>query len=74
MQTLKTMGMKAMTQTFASPTTFQLAGKAGRWVMRHVPFAVNNKLNPWYKQREMPVPPKESFGEWYLKNRKKKDE
>lgn len=66
----KTLGMKAMTQTFASPATFQLAGKAGRWFMRNVPFAVNNKLNPWYKQREMPVPPKESFGEWYRKNRK----
>ncbi|RDV13511.1 lactate utilization protein [Pontibacter diazotrophicus] len=72
--TKKTLGMKAMTQAFASPATFQLAGKAGRWFMRNVPFAVNNKLNPWYKQREMPAPPKESFGEWYLKNRKKRDE
>jgi L-lactate dehydrogenase complex protein LldF len=27
-------------------------------------------LNVWYKQREMPVPPKESFREWYLKNGK----
>ncbi|MCC9138168.1 lactate utilization protein B [Pontibacter silvestris] len=66
----KTLGMKAMTQTFASPATFRLAGKAGRWFMRNVPLAVSNKLNPWYKQREMPVPPKESFGEWYRKNRK----
>ncbi|GAB3536023.1 lactate utilization protein B [Pontibacter brevis] len=72
--TKKTLGMKAMAHAFASPTTFQLAGKAGRWFMRNVPFAVNNKLNPWYKQREMPAPPKESFGEWYQKNRKKKDE
>ncbi|MCJ8166571.1 lactate utilization protein [Pontibacter sp. E15-1] len=67
----KTLGMKAMTQAFASPTAFRLAGKAGRWFMRHVPFVVSNQMNPWYKQREMPIPPKESFGEWYHKNREK---
>ncbi|WP_276499497.1 lactate utilization protein B [Pontibacter litorisediminis] len=69
----KRWGMKAMTQTVASPTTFQLAGKTGRWLMRHVPFVVSNKLNPWHKQREMPEPPRESFREWYLKNRKRNE-
>jgi L-lactate dehydrogenase complex protein LldF len=25
------------------------------------PFVVNNGLNPWFKNREMPEPPKESL-------------
>ena len=35
-----------------------------------VDFLVNNSLNPWTKQREMPAPPEESFREWYKKNGK----
>ncbi|OOQ56400.1 lactate utilization protein B [Mucilaginibacter pedocola] len=65
----KTLAMHGMAKTLASPTAYRLAGKAGRWVIKHTPFAVSNPLNPWYKQREMPEAPKESFGEWYKKNR-----
>jgi L-lactate dehydrogenase complex protein LldF len=68
----KAAAMQAMAYTLSSPKVYRLAGKAGRWVMKHTPFAVNNPLNPWYKQREMPDAPKESFGEWYLRNRSKK--
>lgn len=67
----KKLGMKLMTLTLSSPLAFRTAGKAGRWFLKHVPFAVNNKLNPWFKHREMPAPPEESFGEWYRKNVKK---
>ncbi|GAA4307147.1 lactate utilization protein B [Mucilaginibacter gynuensis] len=66
----KSLGMKAMTFTLSSSFVFKTAGKAGRLVMKYAPFAVSNKLNPWYKQRDMPEPPAESFGEWYKKNRK----
>lgn len=66
---VKAMGMKAMAWTFAMPRFFAFAGKAGRLAMRWLPFTVSNKLNPWYKEREMPQPPKESFREWYKKNR-----
>jgi L-lactate dehydrogenase complex protein LldF len=65
----KAHAMQAMAYTLSSPKVYRLAGKAGRWVMKHTPFAVNNPLNPWYKQRDMPDAPKESFGEWYLRNR-----
>ncbi len=64
----KALGMKAMSWTLSSPGTFTTAGKAGRWFLHNIPFVVNNKLNPWYKQREMPEGPKESFAEWYAKN------
>ena len=66
----KKAGMKLMTFTLQNPTVYHTGGKIGRWVMKHAPFAVNNKLNPWYKHRNMPEVPKESFGEWYAKNRK----
>ena len=66
----KTAAMKGMAFTLARPGIYKVAGKAGRWVIKQMPFLVNNKLNAWYKQREMPAPPKQSFGEWYKKNRK----
>ncbi|GAB3932283.1 lactate utilization protein B [Larkinella terrae] len=66
----KVLGMKAMAWTLSSPNSYTRMGRAGRWVLNNIPFAINNKLNPWYKQREMPDGPKESFGEWYAKNQK----
>ncbi|MDH7460168.1 lactate utilization protein B [Chitinophagaceae bacterium 26-R-25] len=63
----KTISMKLMAQTLSSPTLYNAAGKSGRFVLKHAPFLVNNKLNPWYKEREMPEAPKESFREWYKK-------
>jgi L-lactate dehydrogenase complex protein LldF len=44
-------------------------GKMGRWALRILPGLANTSLNPWAKQREMPESPKESFREWYLKNK-----
>ncbi|AMQ01178.1 4Fe-4S ferredoxin [Pedobacter cryoconitis] len=64
----KKMSMKIMNYTLSSPGIYRTAGKAGRWVLKYIPFAVNNHFNPWYKQRDMPEVPKESFGEWYKKN------
>jgi L-lactate dehydrogenase complex protein LldF len=69
--TSKKIGMQLMTFTLSSPLVFRTAGKAGRWVLKHIPFAVNNQFNPWFKQRDMPEAPAESFGEWYKKNVKK---
>jgi L-lactate dehydrogenase complex protein LldF len=68
----KALSMKAMAWTLSSPGSFSKAGKAGRWVLHNIPFVVNNKLNPWYKQREMPQGSNESFSEWYEKNEKGK--
>jgi L-lactate dehydrogenase complex protein LldF len=65
----KTAAMKVMAATLSNPSVFNLAGKAGKWVMKYLPFIVSNKLNPWYKQRDMPGVPKQSFTEWYKKNR-----
>ncbi|WP_423146167.1 lactate utilization protein B [Rubrolithibacter danxiaensis] len=65
----KSAGMKLMAAVLSSPTLYRFTGKAGRLTLKYVPFAVNNKFNPWFKHREMPEPPKESFSEWIRKNR-----
>ena len=68
--TTKTIAMKGMAAVLSNSVVFDLAGKAGRFVMKKAPFMVSNNLNVWYKQKEMPVPPEESFREWYKKNGK----
>jgi len=67
--TAKKAGMQVMTWTLSSPGLYHMAGKVGRLVIKYAPFAVNNKLNPWYTQRDMPEPPEWSFSEWYKQNR-----
>jgi len=65
----KEIGVKAMSVVLSHPRFYQWSGRLGRSVMRTLPFMVNNSLNPWFKQREMPEPPKESFRDWYVRNR-----
>jgi L-lactate dehydrogenase complex protein LldF len=66
----KRFAMGLMAKILSSPALFTFSGKVGRWVLRVLPAFVQNRMNPWYKQREMPLAPKESFREWYQKNRK----
>lgn len=68
-KTSKKAGMQMMNMVLSRPTVFKTAGGVGRWVMRHFPGVVNNGMNPWYKQRDMPEAPKESFADWYKKNK-----
>ncbi|QJB32386.1 lactate utilization protein [Chitinophaga oryzae] len=62
---MKTAGMKMMNAVLSKPGNYKRAGKMGRWVLRAFPGMVNNRFNPWFKQREMPAPPAQSFSEWY---------
>lgn len=59
----KSIGMKMMAYVLSHPALYRLGGS----VMRRFSGILNTRLNPWYKQREMPVAPKESFQEWYQK-------
>lgn len=65
----KKASMKGMAFVLAKPALYRLAGKMARTTLKYAPFMVNNDLNAWFKQREMPAVPQESFGEWYKKNR-----
>jgi L-lactate dehydrogenase complex protein LldF len=66
----KTVAMKAMATVLESPRLYRMAGKVGRGVLRFAPITVENGLNPWYNQREMPEPPTESFHDWYVNHKK----
>jgi L-lactate dehydrogenase complex protein LldF len=67
----KKIGINLMSFILSHPFLYRAGGKIGRYVMRFFPFLVANKsLNPWYKQREMPKAPKETFRDWYIKNKK----
>ena len=66
----KKASMKTMAAVLANPGLYRIGGKAGRMVMRLMPWSMNNRLNPWAKGREMPAAPKQSFRDWYKKNRK----
>ncbi len=66
----KKVAMKGMAFVLSHPSIYRIAGKMGRWMMRAFPFIMNNKsINPWYKQRDMPEAPKQSFRDWYKKNK-----
>jgi L-lactate dehydrogenase complex protein LldF len=66
---VKKAGVSGMAFTLSRPFIFQSAGKVMNWVLKHLPGLINNKLNVWYKQRELPAPQKESFTEWFRENR-----
>lgn len=61
----KTVGMTALAQVLGRPALFRVAGRFGRWVLRHFPALAANRFNPWYDARELPRPPAESFQQWY---------
>ncbi|MBS1661183.1 MAG: lactate utilization protein [Bacteroidetes bacterium] len=64
----KTFSMKLMASILSSPGKYKLSGSAFKWVSKWMPFLVKNKMNPWYRQRDMPQAPATSFKEWYKKN------
>lgn len=53
------------------PRLFAAAGRMGRLALRLAPrWMVYNRFNPWGWQRELPVPPRESFRQWYRRERR----
>lgn len=66
----KKAGMKGMAFVLARPAIYRLSGRMARWFLRRMPFLFKSKkLNPWYRQREMPAAPQQSFRNWYKKNK-----
>jgi len=65
----KKAGMQGMAWVLSNPQVYRFSGKIGRWVMRTFPFIVNNRLNVWFKQREMPRAPEKSFRDWFKENK-----
>jgi len=66
----KTVAMKGMGFLLSHPKLYRFAGRIGRKMLGIMPrFMIYNDLNAWGKHRELPVAPKESFRDWYLKNK-----
>ncbi|MFN3849826.1 MAG: lactate utilization protein B [Spirosomataceae bacterium] len=67
----KKVGMKGLSWLLEKPKVYDFAGKAGRLALKVLPHGLTHSkaLNPWAKARELPEPPKESFKDWYKKNR-----
>jgi L-lactate dehydrogenase complex protein LldF len=65
----KRQGMRWAGRLLARPASYRRAMRllgvlrvAPRWLLYH-------GLNPWGRQRELPVPARQSFGDWYRENR-----
>jgi L-lactate dehydrogenase complex protein LldF len=70
----KTIPLKAASWLFQHPKVYSMVGAWGKRALRTLPrFMVINKFNAWSRDREMPPAPKESFADWYKKNRSSKD-
>lgn len=68
--TAKGMSMKMANGIFKSPLAYKISGKILRSTLKTLPNSViYNPLNAWGKNRNLPEVPKESFKEWYQKNR-----
>ena len=70
--TMKKISMQGMAKVLSTPAIYAKMGKVMRWLLKYIPFTVNNRFNAWYRQREMPEPPNKSFHAWYAENRKPK--
>lgn len=69
----KKWGMKVAGRVLASPKAYRFLGKLARTALKITPrWMVYHRLNPWGRDREMPMPPKESFREWYKKQNTQK--
>ncbi|MFK7848453.1 MAG: lactate utilization protein B [Rhodothermales bacterium] len=67
----KKMSMRFAGKLFANPKRYQQAGRWMRRSLRWLPgFVINSRLNLWGKSRDLPDAPKQSFRDWYLKNRR----
>jgi L-lactate dehydrogenase complex protein LldF len=66
----KRAAMPVMGWVLARPWAYELAGRVGRWKLRHLPrWLLTAILRPWTADRELPEAPAEAFRDWYRKHR-----
>ncbi len=66
----KKAGLRIMGRVLSRPRLYHRSGKFARKALSISPrFLIYNRLNPWGRSRDLPEPPKQSFQEWYRKNR-----
>jgi L-lactate dehydrogenase complex protein LldF len=66
----KGLAMKLANGIFKSPLAYKISGSLMRNAVKSLPNSlIYHPLNIWGKNRNLPDPPKESFQQWYRKNR-----
>jgi len=67
---VKKEAMRMAGKVLSSPRLYRMAVKAAQAGLDYLPRSmIYNPLNAWGKQREVPKAPRQSFRDWYLKNR-----
>ena len=67
--------MKLAGATLSKPVLYDFFGSMARKALKVTPDSlVYSSLNTWGKHRDLPEVPKESFKEWYKKNKKKNEQ
>ena len=70
---VKKEAMRMAGKVLASPALYRTAVKAANSGLDYLPRTmIYNPLNAWGRQREVPKTPKQTFRDWYLKNRGKR--
>jgi L-lactate dehydrogenase complex protein LldF len=66
----KGLSMKLANGIFKSPLAYKISGSLMRNALKSLPNSlIYHPLNVWGKNRNLPDAPKESFQQWYQKNR-----
>jgi L-lactate dehydrogenase complex protein LldF len=66
----KGLTMKLANGIFRSPLAYKISGTLMRSALKTLPDSlIYHPINAWGKSRNLPEPPKESFQQWYQKNR-----
>ena len=64
-----------MGEVLKNSTNLQHAERLGLWALRHTPSAIaESGLNPWAEWHRNPIPPEQTFREWYNENKSNLDE
>ncbi|MEZ4895561.1 MAG: lactate utilization protein B [Saprospiraceae bacterium] len=67
----KTIPMNIAGRILANTRRYDRLGRMARWWLLRLPgWMVNGRWNPWGKHRDLPDAPRDSFKEWYAKNRR----
>lgn len=66
----KSLAMKFANGIFSVPFAYKMGGSMMRGALKFLPHSITySYLNTWGKERDLPKVPKESFKEWYQKNK-----
>jgi L-lactate dehydrogenase complex protein LldF len=66
--TTKKAAMKVAGKVLSNSRAYRAAAAGGLVALRVLPhFALYNRLNAWGRHRDLPVPPRETFHQWYAR-------